>query len=88
MTRPIRDGNTLADLLPVMAGLRAIVNGRARGDQMGTITVRTPEIVPLQGSDEAKLRALAADLVRRKGGEQASRLGDIFVAAIQEERRK
>ena len=43
---------------------------------------------PLHGSDEAKLRALAADLVRRRGGEVASNLGDVFVAAIQEERRK
>ena len=43
---------------------------------------------PLHGSDEAKLRALAADLVRRRGGEVASNLGDVFVAAIQQERRK
>ncbi len=44
--------------------------------------------VPHFGSDEARIRALAADLVRRRGGEIASQLGDLLVAAIQQERRK
>ena len=43
---------------------------------------------PLCNSDDAKIRALAVDLVRRRGGEIASRLADLLVGCVQDERRK
>ena len=78
----------------VIGNLRAAVPPETRAyppltdDEMRSIGMGEAPRVPHFGSDEARIRALAADLVRRRGGEIASQLGDLLVAAIQQERRK
>ena len=84
-------GDSLHKLKDALTRLRAVVSSDTRRltpDEMHAIGMGEAPRDPLHGSDEAKLRAVAADLVRRRGGEVASKLGDVFVAAIQEERRK
>ena len=72
-------GNSLHPFADSLRNLRAAITPVGMGE--------VPRD-PLHGSDEAKLRALAADLVRRNGPDEASRLADIFVGAIQTESRK
>lgn len=82
------EGNSLRPLRAVIDNLRAVYPTETRPltpDEMASIGLPP---IGHHGSDEAKIRALGADLVRRRGGEIASRLADLLVKVVQEERRK
>ena len=82
------DGNTLHGFARVFSALRGQTMQPADFiPDAYSAPVEAPRDT-LHGSDEAKLRAVAADLVRRRGAGEASRLADIFVGAVQMEIRK
>jgi hypothetical protein len=81
------DGNTLHGFARVFSALRGqTMQPEGFIPDAYSAPVEAPRD-PLHGSDEAKLRAVAADLVRRRRSD-ASALGDIFIKALQEELRK
>ena len=87
-TRDMPEGNSLRPMRDALDHLRAAYPMETRkldADELASIGLPP---IGHHGSDEAKIRALGADLVRRRGGEIASRLADLLVKTIQEERRK
>ena len=87
-TRDMPEGNSLRPMRAVIDNLREAIPMETRkldADELASIGLPP---TGNQGSDEAKIRALGADLVRRRGGEIASGLADLLVKVIQEERRK